>query len=485
MKNMSIWQDYNNNDNYPRLEENLDLDILIIGGGITGCSTFYQFKDDKRKIALVEKNKIGYGATSRSSAKVTFLQEDIYTKLNNIFGLRKASLYYKSQKEALGILKDIVKEENISCDLKTSDSILYTMDKTNIKRIEEEKRLLVSFGEKVLDITNLPNGLKVASGFSVNNTYTFHPLKFVKNIIKKSLTPNHLVYENTKITKIEKEDNYFKCYTDTNIIKTKQIVLALHYPYFLFPYLMPLKCYLEKSYLACSKTEDTYSFNAINIEKPLNSMRYYKDYHLTVSSSKNLAFGSDDIKMVNDLKENTKIQDITYLWSNHDLMTLDHLPLIGFIDDNLILATGYNTWGNSNSLIASKIIKDLLSNKETIYQELFDPKRGLNMQKLINYPLNIFSNIYSFVGSKINKNKAYYQDNPYFTKRDGKNIAIYKDSNGKEHIIYNKCPHLKCSLVFNEVEKTWDCPCHGSKFDLDGKCILGPSNYDIGYKNNQ
>ena len=92
MKNMSIWQDYNNNYSYPRLEENLNLDILIIGGGITGCSTFYQFKDDKRKIALVEKNKIGNVATSRSSAKVTFLQEDIYTKLNNIFGLRKTSL---------------------------------------------------------------------------------------------------------------------------------------------------------------------------------------------------------------------------------------------------------------------------------------------------------------------------------------------------------------------------------------------------------
>ena len=89
---------------------------------------------------------------------------------------------------------------------------------------------------------------------------------------------------------------------------------------------------------------------------------------------------------------------------------------------------------------------------------------------------------YSYIDSKVNKNKTFYNCNPYFKKKDGKAVAIYKDDKGVEHIIYNRCPHLKCSLVFNEVEKTWDCPCHGSRFDLDGKCIMGPSNYDIGYK---
>ena len=114
MKNISIWQDtVNYNNKYETLNENIDVDILIIGGGITGCSTFYQFKDDNRKIALVEKNRLGSGASSRSSAKITFLQEDIYTKLNNIFGRDKAYLYYRAEKEALKIISDIVKKEKI------------------------------------------------------------------------------------------------------------------------------------------------------------------------------------------------------------------------------------------------------------------------------------------------------------------------------------------------------------------------------------
>lgn len=483
MKNISIWQDtVNNEDRYEALKENIDVDILIIGGGITGCSTFYQFKDDNRKVALVEKNRIGSGASSRSSAKITFLQEDIYTKLKFIFGRDKAYLYYRGEKEALKIVSELIEKENIDCDLKKSKSYLYTLDPSNIKKIEREKELLSSFGEKTTSIKKLPNGMRVESCFYVNDTYIFHPLKFIKEIVKKSVSLNHRVYENTKIIKIEKIGDTFKCYTEKNIINTKKIVLALHYPYFLLPYLMPLKCYLEKSFLVCSSVKNSYDFNAINIEKPLKSMRYYNDYLLTVSSSANLAFASNSRKMLDDLEDNTKITNYDYVWSNYDLMTLDHLPLIGFIDDNLIIATGFNTWGNSNGVLASIIIKDLINNKYNIYKELFNPKRGFNKEKLINYPINIFSNIYSYIDSKVNKNKTFYNGNPYFTKKDGKAVAIYKDDKGVEHIIYNRCPHLKCSLVFNEVEKTWDCPCHGSRFDLDGKCIMGPSNYDIGYK---
>ena len=119
MKNISIWQDtVNDSDKYETLKENIDVDILIIGGGITGCNTFYQFKDDKRKIALVEKNKLGSGSSSRSSAKLTFLQEDIYSRLNNIFGRDKTYLYYRSQKEALSTIKKLIEKENIDCDFK-------------------------------------------------------------------------------------------------------------------------------------------------------------------------------------------------------------------------------------------------------------------------------------------------------------------------------------------------------------------------------
>ena len=119
--------------------------------------------------------------------------------------------------------------------------------------------------------------------------------------------------------------------------------------------------------------------------------------------------------------------------------------------------------------------------QENDYKELFDPKRNKKLS-IIKYPLNLSYSAKSFIENKIIKNKDWYKDNIKFTKKNGKKVAIYTDTNNKEHIVYNLCPHMKCSLIFNEVEKTWDCPCHGSRFDIDGKSICGPSNYDISFK---
>ena len=129
----------------------------------------------------------------------------------------------------------------------------------------------------------------------------------------------------------------------------------------------------------------------------------------------------------------------------------------------------------TGSVIASLIIKDIINNKENKYINLFDPKRS---KSIIKYSYNIFSSMYSLIGSKLNKNKEYYNNNPIFIK----DKAIYVDKYGVKHTVYNKCPHMKCTLLFNETEQTWDCPCHGSRFTIDGDTLVGPANYSIRVK---
>lgn len=484
MRNSSIWLDDLKKSKIESLNENIDVDALIIGGGITGLSILYNLIGSNLKVALVEKNRIGMGVTARTTGKLTFLQENIYSKIIRYKDRDSAKLYLESQIEAIKIVRDIVNKHKIDCDFEDVSSFLFASEDKDIKKIMKEKEILESFNIDVTECLTLPDNKKTKYCISVDNTAVFHPLKYLialKNICNKKFR----IYENTKVIEINKYKDGYICKTNNNIIKAKYVVIASHYPYFLFPYLFPLKLHLEKSYICANKVKSDDYFSAINTGKPTLSLRYFNNrsdiYKLTLMKSHNLAFCNNDKDNFSKLtKHNSNIAK--YIWSNKDIITPDYLPYIGFIDDNLLLATGYNTWGMTNGTIAGKVISDLILGNKNKYAELFDPKRGLNYGKIVNFPINLVSNVKSFVGSKLNKNKSWYSDRVYFTKKNGRDLAIYIDDANVKHIVYNKCPHLKCGLIFNEVEKTWDCPCHGSRFDIDGKCTQGPSNYDISYK---
>lgn len=252
---------------------------------------------------------------------------------------------------------------------------------------------------------------------------------------------------------------------------------------------MPIKTYIEKSYITATPINEPKSKTYITSAYPCESIRYHKEknnsYILYLNGSHTICNKLNErnnfdkaIKGANKLK-----LDPMYIWSNDDLMTADKLPFIGYINDekSLFIGTGYNTWGMTNGTIAGIVISDLIQNKKNIYEELFNPNRKFNFAKAKQYPVNLFNNISGFYKSKISKNKEWYSNKIKFKTIDGKKLAIYTDNDG-EHIVYNKCPHMGCSLIFNEIEKTWDCPCHASRFDINGICIKGPSTYDISYK---
>ncbi len=477
MKNFSLWLDIDF-DKPKVLDKNINVDILIIGAGMTGLSTAYQLRNSNLNICVVEKNLIAHGVSSKTTGKLTYLQDNIYSKLKD-----KAKLYYKSQKEAIEIVKNIVEENNIDCNLEKVASYIYT-EKDNDKKLIKEKEKLQDLNISFQEHNNIPINSNCKYAISVNDTYVFHPLKYLKKlkeIIEKNKIP---VYENSSVSEIRKKDNIYECIVNKKIVKAKKVIIATHYPFFLYPMLTPLKTYLEKSYISASKVKEIKHFSDISLSKQIKSIRFHKDnYFIYLTGTHNLCNKYNYKDNFNNLLLDLEKMNIepVYIWSNHDIMTEDHLPYIGFIDDNLLIGTGYNTWGMTNGTIASKILKDLVLEEENEYINLFDPKRNKSINSL-KYPLYMSYSAKSFIENKLVKNKFWYNYNIIFEKRNGKNIAIYLDKENNKHIVYNLCPHMKCSLIFNEVEKTWDCPCHGSRFDIDGKCIIGPSKKDITYK---
>ena len=242
MKNISIWDEYSQKLKEDKKEiKNTTTDILIIGAGITGLTTAYFLKDINKKIIIIDKSIIGKGVTSKTTAKISYIQQDIYQKLTKIHNKDIAKKYYESQKEATNIITKIIKDNKIACDLEKVNTILFANEEKNINKLNKEKTILSSYGVESKDYQDET----IKHGFIVNNTYTFNPIKYlnaVKEIIKEKIS----IYENTIATNIEKEDNYYLVTTNKGTIKTNKIVLACHYPFFIVPDFFPVKTYIER-----------------------------------------------------------------------------------------------------------------------------------------------------------------------------------------------------------------------------------------------
>lgn len=475
---MSLWEQYLDDKVFKKLDNDIVVDTLIIGGGITGISTLYHLRN-QNDIALIEGNKIGNGVTKNTTGKITYLQGDLLYKIIKS-SRKKAKEYLLSQIDAISILKEIIENEKINCDFQKSNSYLISSKEKDNKKLDTIKTFLEE------------ENIKVNNGYyendyyiEVENTYVFNPIKFLNSL--KNILKNKNIYENTMIINIKKENDYYRCLTkDSKKIKAKKLILTCHYPFFLFPFLFPLMCYIEKSYISASEIPLDENYNYITYSKPIKSLRFYEDentkksYAIRLGSSHSITFHQNDLKNFKKVQNifNISNKSITNKWTNIDIMTSDNIPFIGKIKDNLFLATGFNTWGMTNGILSGYITENLLLNNKSKYEKLFSPARISKIKKI---PLFILNNVVSFI-STYKKNKSWYKGNIVFTKKEGRNIAIFTDQNNKKHIVYNRCPHLKCKLVFNEIDKTWDCPCHSSRFDIDGKVINGPSTFDISYK---
>ena len=317
-------------------------------------------------------------------------------------------------------------------------------------------------------------------GIRAFDTYVFNPFKYI-NGLKKLL--GDYIYEESKVERIEKKDGFYLCYVNGFCIKTKYVIIATHYPYFIYPFLLPMKSHIEVSYLGAVKVKKDFPISAINIDEKCISLRYYSNKKSNYLIYLYGSYVGSSVKNIEDnFNDLIKNYPFEYVWSNKDIITSDYRPFIGRVykeDDTFLIACGYNTWGMTNATIAGVILNDIVIKKHNKYIKLFDPNRCFNLNKIANFPINLFNSAKAYLSSgKTNQNNKSIM----YDKINGKDVAIYVDEYEKRHVVLNKCPHMKCGLLFNSVEKTWDCMCHGSRFDIDGNCIEGPSNFDIKYK---
>lgn len=481
MKKEALWCETKRKKTFPSLKTGIKTDILIIGGGMVGISLALELEKEKKNYILIEADQIGHGVTGHSTGKLTFLQEANLVDIEKAFGQEKTDLYLKSQQNAIDIVTKNIIDYHIDCNFESTTSITFTNDYQEIPKLRKL--------ETILERNNIPYHMinqekdpEILYGVSVKNTAVFHPVKYLEGILPFL---KGKIFEHTKAIQYQKREFDYLVNTEEGYIIAKTIVFACHYPFFTIPGLIPFKTHIERSYLCSFTVDKAKSISVINTKIPTISYRYHrdrKDYMIYLRNSHRLGQDLDYGHNYQELIKKVPTKNIDYIWQNQDVMTEDHLPLIGPIEKgnhHLLFATGFNTWGMTNGPLAAQILKDMILEKENPYQTLFLPNRGISLEKIKNFMIDTFYSGKNYIISKRKNYYSFYLDKVKIEHLEGKKVGIYLDENEKMHIVCTTCPHLGCGLTFNTFMKTWDCPCHGSRFTMEGKWIEGPSTKNI------
>ena len=491
MKNKSIW--INNkvkNEKLDKLNKDIKCDVLIIGGGMAGLSTAYHMMDSKMDVVLIERDQCGLGATSHNTGKLTWMQGLIYSKLSSNYNDKVAKLYYDSQVDAINEVVKIINENKIECHLKKTKSYVFSYTGNDYIDFSDEINFYEKYGIKYKLLDKLPINYDCRYALETNDSYVFNPYEYLvslKNIVKDKIK----IYENTRCISVDKDnDNYVVKVDNGDKIRCKYVVVASHYPMFVIPFFVPFKTRVDRFFIGATRSDNNKDVQIISNGKRSISMRYYNDLkdNYFIYGRRNHSVTSnldirDDYKELSLEYKKYFGKDLDYFYHTHDLMTYDSLPFIGMVDRNLFICTGFNKWGNTNGSMAGMVVSDIINGKKNKYMGLFNPHRGLSFDKIKNlfiYNVEVGSR---YVINKISSNKSFYDDDVRIEYIDGKKCGVYIDKNGDRHVVSNICPHMKCNLIFNYVDKTWDCPCHASRFDIDGNIIYGPSVFNIGVDN--
>lgn len=491
---MPYWIASTPETDYPEVTEDLSIDIVIIGGGMTGITSAYLLKKQGYKVAVIDADRIIQGTSSHTTAKITSQHGLIYNKILNSLGREHAKQYADSNESAVHFIADLIKEKNISCDFSWQSAYIYTQDDNYVEKIQKEVEIASELGIKAsyLEETPLPFNIKAAVRF--DDQAQFHPRKYLLELQKEIPGDGSYIFENTRIMEVN-EGQPCKLITEKGkTITALNVILASHYPCYDGMGMYFTRLYAEKSYALAIKAKEKFPGGMyISAEKPGRSLRStpYQDSELilVVGEHHKTGQGEDLNKHYINLKqfamETYRVESIPWRWSTHDYTTPDGVPYIGNLTSNtpnIFVATGYGKWGMTTSTLAAILLKDLITTGKSPWADLFSPSRFTPMASAANI---IKEN--ADVAKHLIKGKlSIPPNNVLIEKGEGKVIDVdaqragaYRDNTGALHIVDTTCTHVGCELNWNNAEKSWDCPCHGSRFTYEGDIIEGPAIHKL------
>ncbi|WP_168191365.1 MULTISPECIES: FAD-dependent oxidoreductase [Antarcticibacterium] len=489
MFTQSIWNAYGVQQDFFELKKDIEVEVAIVGGGITGITTAMLLKEQGREVAVFEAREVGKGTSSHSTGNLYSITDELLSPLKSKYDIDTVREVVEARKSAAGLIEQSIVKYKIDCDYKKQPLYLFNTD--DKKDIGQEREIARDAG---LEILSLPDDFPVEAkeGFSIQGQAQFNPLLYIQGLAAEIEGGNCNIYENTRVRKIEEKEGHYLLHTTSGVVRAKYVVQATHTPKGVeLQYHTVLGPYREYG-IAAKLDNDNYPegifWGYFNGDK--YSFRSYtrngESYLLCVGRPHKVGQAVDNREHIKELtsfaQNHFAIKEIICKWGGQNYKPADLLPYIGRKTSNSkeLLATGFSTDGLVYGTLSAIINTDIIVGKENRWEEMFKASRhqpGKAAGKFAKENLDVASQMlkdWLFKGEDAELSSIQPGESKVLV-RDNKKVAVHRTTSGELKAFSAVCTHMGCVVNWNNAEKSWDCPCHGTRFDMDGEVLEGPA----------
>lgn len=465
---------------FDALEGRIKADACVIGGGLCGLLTAHFLESAGIETVLLESGRIACGTSGRTTAKLTAQHGLCYHRLVEKFGEKHAKLYAAANRRAIDDYRALERLLDADLDLRECGTWLYASGSVGVDALEREcsAARLCGFDAELSEDTGLPFA---KLGLRFGGQATFDPMRVMSALAKRLR-----IYENSRVTEVSGR----LVRTEFGEVEAKTVVFASRYPFVNFPGFYFMRMHQERDYVLEMQGKHGICEPFLGIEEAGVSLRPCGEDTLLIGGSSHRAGmeggGRYEALRAFAAQHFPDLHEVCS-WSAEDCVTVDGLPYIGRFaptaPDGWFVATGFGKWGMTTSMVAARLVADLACARRSEYAELFDPARfrpsaGARMlmeetaMSAKHLARSAFAPPDGFAAELRNGDAAHISAN-------GRKVGAYRDDDGRLWLVEPRCPHLGCELVWNGDERSWDCPCHGSRFSYDGSQLDGPAQIGI------
>lgn len=479
---------------FPTLQETIETDVCVIGGGIAGLTTAYLLSREGKAVVLIDAMEMGKGETGRTTAHF-FPPDDRYFEIEDAFGEEKARLVAESFEQATALVEKIVKKEEIDCEFERLSGYLFSLSPDGYANLDKEFEAARKAGVELNKRDRVP-GLSFDSGpcLQFRNQAQFHPLKYLNGLIKAFGRNGGIIYNRTRALAIKRRNKTFLVKTERGAIEAQAVVVATNTPF--------------NDRLVMHTKQAAYRTYVVGIRVPKGSVPrillwdngdpyYYVRLTTPDEQSKHeiLIVGGADHKVGQDEHPEHRYAEIEkwvrqhfpmagsvdFKWSGQIMEPADGVGYMGrnpMDFKNVYVITGDSGNGMTHCTAGAMLVTDLIMERKNSGLDLYDPSRSAvhGISDFLKELGNTMAQYSDWVkGGDANSPEQILPGEGAILRREEQKIAIYRDEDGKIHALSAACTHLGCVVAWNAAETSWDCPCHGSRFSVDGRILHGPA----------